>query len=103
MSQTLITGITIFDDQGAPIGKVADAGDSEKVELITETGNQLWLPTSLLAYRNQRWILVSGNTGLSFSEAGTQQQERELDKTSEDSFPASDPPSFTMSDEGKGS
>lgn len=35
-------------------------------------------------------------------EAEIQQEERELDEANAETFPASDPPSFTMGDEGKG-
>lgn len=104
MSQDLITGTAIFDDKGALVGTVMDVEiDAEKVGILTEAGNHLWVPKPLLTYRDQRWTLAAGYTQTSPAEVEAQQQERELDKTSADSFPASDPPSFTMGDEGKGS
>lgn len=103
MSQDLTTGTTIVDDKGALVGKVIDVRDGEKIGIITEAGDHLWVPKPLLTYRDQRWILASGYTQTSPAEVEAQQQQRELDKTSADSFPASDPPSFTMGDEGKGS
>ncbi len=103
MTQDLIPGTAVFDDEGKQVGKVADVSDVTKVGIITETGSRFWVPKQLLAYRDQRWMLEPGYTEITPSEAGTQQQERELDKASADSFPASDPPSFTMGDEGKGS
>jgi hypothetical protein len=103
MTQELITGTAVFDDEGKQVGKVADVSDAEKVGIITETGSRFWVPRQLIAYRDQRWMLEPGYTEITPSEAEAQQEERELDEANADTFPASDPPSFTMGDEGKGS
>lgn len=103
MTQELITGTPIFDDAGKQVGKVADVSHVEKVGIITETGSRFWVPKQLVAFREQRWMLEPGYTEISPSEAEAQQEERDLDEASAESFPASDPPSFTMGDEGKGS
>lgn len=101
MTQDLITGTAVFDDEGKQVGKVADVSDVDKVGIITETGSRFWVPKQLIAYRDQRWMLEPGYTEISSSEAEKQQEERELDEASADSFPASDPPAFNMGDEGK--
>lgn len=102
MTQNLITGTAVFDDDGNQVGKVADTDNTDKVGIITETGSRFWVPKHVLTQQNQRWVLEPGYTQLSSSETETQQEERELDEASAESFPASDPPAFTMGDEGKG-
>ncbi|MGQ4878245.1 hypothetical protein ACOJCM_06695 [Billgrantia sp. LNSP4103-1] len=102
MTHELITGTAVFDDEGKQVGKVADVSDVEKVGIITETGSRFWVPKQLIAYRDNRWMLEPGYTEITPSEAGAQQEDRDLDEASAESFPASDPPSFTMGDEGKG-
>lgn len=102
MTQDLITGTAVFDDDGNQVGKVADTDSADKVGIITETGSRFWVPRQMLTQQNQRWMLEPGYTQHSSSETETQQEERELDEASEESFPASDPPAFTMGDEGKG-
>ncbi|MDX5379005.1 MAG: hypothetical protein LPK08_15985 [Halomonas sp.] len=103
MTQDLITGTAVFDDEGKQVGKVADTSDSEKVGIITETGSRFWVPKQLIAYRDRRWMLEPGYTEISPAEAAAQQEERDLDEANAETFPASDPPSFTLGDEGKGS
>ncbi|MCE8051934.1 hypothetical protein HOP61_11555 [Halomonas daqingensis] len=102
MTQELITGTAVFDDEGKQVGKVADTSDVDKVGIITETGSRFWVPTAMLTHRDQLWMLEPGYTEISPAEAKTQQAERELDEANAETFPASDPPSFTMGDEGKG-
>lgn len=102
MTQDLTTGTAVFDDEGNRVGKVADITEVDKVGIITDTGSHFWIPKQVLSQRDQRWVLEPGYTQITSSEAEAQQEERELDKTNADTFPASDPPSFTMGDEGKG-
>lgn len=106
MTQDLITGTTVFDNEGKQVGKVADVNEADKVGIITDTGSRFWVPKQMLSQRDHRWVLEPGYTQTTSSEDETlqeaQQQERELDKANADTFPASDPPSFTMGDEGKG-
>ncbi len=102
MTQELITGTAVFDDEGKQVGKVADTSDVDKVGIITETGSRFWVPKAMLTHRDQRWMLEPGYSEISPAEAKTQQTERELDEANAETFPASDPPSFTMGDEGKG-
>ena len=102
MTQELITGTAVFDDEGKQVGKVADVNEVDKVGIITDTGSRFWVPKQMLSQRDQRWVLEPGYTQITPSEAEAQQEERELDKANADTFPASDPPSFTMGDEGKG-
>lgn len=102
MTQDIHTGTPVHDDAGQQVGKVADASAADKVGIITETGSRFWVPRTLLAFRDQRWTLEPGYAELSPDEAKVQQEERELDEANAETFPASDPPSFTMGDEGKG-
>lgn len=102
MTQELITGTTVFNDEGKQVGKVADTSEDDKVGIITETGSRFWVPKSMLAFRDQGWTLEPGYTEITSAEAEIQQAERELDEANAETFPASDPPSFTMGDEGKG-
>ncbi|WP_104203215.1 hypothetical protein [Billgrantia saliphila] len=102
MTQDILTGTPVFDDTGDQVGKVADTSNAEKIGIITETGSRFWVPKQMLAHRDQRWTLEPGYTEISTAEAEAQQDERDLDEANAETFPASDPPSFTMGDEGKG-
>ncbi len=102
MTQDIHTGTPVHDDAGKQVGKVADASEADKVGIITETGSRFWVPRTLLALRDQRWTLEPGYAEHSPDETKAQQEERELDEANAETFPASDPPSFTMGDEGKG-
>ena len=62
MTQDLITGTAVFDDDGNQVGKVADTDSADKVGIITETGSRFWVPRQMLTQQNQRWMLEPGYT-----------------------------------------
>lgn len=101
MTQDILTGTPVFDDNGTQVGKVADVTEAGKVGIITETGSRFWVPRQVLSLRDERWTLEADYTEITPDEALSRQQERTLDEANAETFPASDPPAFTLGDKGK--
>ncbi|WP_346798689.1 hypothetical protein R5M92_06310 [Halomonas sp. Bachu 37] len=102
MAHEELVDATVFTKDGSSVGKVVDDSADTKVEINAPDGRRFWVERYDLQFENGKLTLADDYTEYSSTDAEGFQDESDLDKASADSFPASDPPSFTMGDEGKG-
>lgn len=101
MTKDSLYDAPVFADTGKHIGKVFDESTDE-IGILTTSDSRFWVPKHALKFSGDRWVLEGDYTELPADEPAARRRERELDEASEESFPASDPPDFTLGDEGKG-
>lgn len=85
----------VYDNKQQLIGHFVKDKYLEQVALEASDGNTYSIPNQELTYQDDRWVL---NKSLSeFVKLSTYRKQQEhIDEMSDESFPASDPPDFTL-------
>ncbi|RUR36472.1 hypothetical protein [Vreelandella populi] len=102
MAQSELQDATIYTQDGSTLGTVSDASAETKVELKKADGSCIWLERHDLKEVDGQWQIADNYTVYSADQMNGGKTESDIDEMVDDTFPASDPPSFTLGDEGKG-
>lgn len=102
MSKPELQDATIFTQDGSVLGTVSDASAETKLEILKSDGSKIWVERNDLSDNRGQLTLAEDYTVYSADNVNGDWTEGDVDDTVEDTFPASDPPSFTLGDEGKG-
>jgi hypothetical protein len=85
----------VYDDKQKLIGHFIKDKYLNRVALEASDGNTYSVPTEELANQNNHWILAKSLS--EFVKLSTyNKQQAHVDEMSDESFPASDPPDFTL-------
>lgn len=102
MAEHELQDATIYTQDGSALGTISDASAKTKVEILKADGSRIWVERYDLKESDGKWTLSENYTVYSADDVNRQWTEGDVDDTVEDTFPASDPPSFTLGDKGKG-
>ncbi|WP_447556272.1 hypothetical protein [Vreelandella sp. EE22] len=100
MVKSELQDATIYTQDGDVFGTVSDASAETKVEVLKSDESRVWIERHHLRQQQDRWVLKENYSVYSADEL--HMTESEVDETVEDTFPASDPPSFTPEDKDEG-
>ncbi|MGO2262001.1 hypothetical protein [Halomonas sp.] len=102
MAEHNLQDATVYTQDGSALGTVSDDSAETKVEILKAGGSRIWVERHDLKECDGQWILAENYTVYSAENVNGDWTEGGVDDTVDDTFPASDPPSFTLGDEGKG-
>ncbi|MBZ5486766.1 hypothetical protein HW452_04415 [Halomonas aquamarina] len=102
MAQSELQDATIYTQDGSTLGTVSDASAETKIEVVKTDGSRIWLERHDLKEVDGQWQVAEGYTVYSADRVSGDYTESDVDDMVDDTFPASDPPSFTLGDKGKG-
>tara|TARA_R110001583_G_scaffold184521_1_gene343873 strand:- start:118 stop:408 length:291 start_codon:yes stop_codon:yes gene_type:complete len=86
---------SVYDDKQQLIGHFVKDKYLERVALEASDGNTYSIPTQELTRQDDHWILAKPLSEYIKLSTYRKQQEH-VDEMSDESFPASDPPDFTL-------
>ncbi|RUR31632.1 hypothetical protein [Vreelandella nanhaiensis] len=101
MAQSELQDVTVYTQDGSALGTVSDASAETKVEILKSDGSRIWIERHDLKNTDGQWSVADNYTVYSADRMSDGWTESEVDDTIDDTFPASDPPSFTLGEEGK--
>ena len=102
MADNTLKDAKVVDHYGLPVGQVVKISERDNVEIRTPSGQHFWVKPTSLAKSQGQWCLLKDFTAYTADNTETAWSESDIDEAADDTFPASDPPSFTLGDEGKG-
>ncbi|MGO3057657.1 hypothetical protein ACT3R7_00235 [Halomonas sp. AOP43-A1-21] len=102
MAKPELQDAIIYTQDGSVLGTVSDASAETKLEVLKSDGNRIWVERNDLSENYGQLTLAEDYTVYSADSVKGDWTEGDVDDTVDDTFPASDPPSFTLGDEGKG-
>lgn len=101
MAQSELQDVIVHTRDGSALGIVSDASAETKVEILKSDGSRIWIERHDLSNSNGQWIVKDDYTVYPADRVNDEWTESEIDETIDDTFPASDPPSFTLGNEDK--
>jgi len=102
MADDTLKDVKIVDHHGLLVGQVVNISERQNAEIRTPYGRHFWVKPESLAKSQGQWCLLKDFKAYTADNTETVWSESDLDAAADDTFPASDPPSFTLGDEGKG-
>ncbi len=87
----------VYDGEKRLVGKVLRDENLQSVFLEAENGETYSVPNQYLIRQDEHWILTEPLSKFSKVEPPSHREEQQrVDEMSADSFPASDPPDYTL-------
>lgn len=102
MATDTLKNAQIVDHDGLPVGQVVNVSERGNVEIRKPSGKHFWVKQQALVNHQGQWGLQKDFSAYTADNTETVWSESDLDDAADNTFPASDPPSFTLGDEGKG-